>query len=61
MVFMIIIMSAASYFIYIPMTQRYADDFAAVIVSAAHSLQSLPENLHPELQQQLSDDHGLIV
>ena len=61
LVFMIIVMSAASYFIYIPMTQRYADDFAAVIVSAAHSLQSLPENLHPELQQQLSDDHGLIV
>lgn len=60
-VFLIVIMSAASYFIYVPMTQRYADDFAAEIVSAAHSLQSLPENLHPELQQQLSDDHGLIV
>jgi two-component system osmolarity sensor histidine kinase EnvZ len=61
LVFMIIVMSAASYFIYIPMAKRYADDFAAVIVSAAHSLQSLPERLHPELQKQLRDDHGLIV
>ena len=59
--FMIIIVSAAGYFIYIPITQRYADDFAAVIVSAAHSLQSLPEQLHPELKQQLLEDHGLIV
>jgi two-component system osmolarity sensor histidine kinase EnvZ len=59
--FMIIAVSAAAYFIYIPLAQRYADDFSAVIVSAAHSLQSLPEEMHPELQQQLLNDHGLIV
>ena len=59
--FTTIFMSAAFYFIMIPMTQRYSDDFAAVIVSAAHSLQSLPEEMHGELRQQLLEDHGLIV
>lgn len=58
---MIISMIAAVYFIMIPMTKRSADDFAAVIVSAAHSLQSLPEEMHAELKQQLLQDHGLII
>ncbi len=61
LVFMVISMSAAVYFIFIPMAQRSADDFAAVVVSAAHSLESLPEELQPQLQQQLLKDHGLIV
>jgi two-component system osmolarity sensor histidine kinase EnvZ len=60
-VFMLIFVSAAVYFVYIPMAKRHADDFAAVIVSAAHSLQSLPEEMHAELKQQLLQDHGLIV
>lgn len=59
--FMIISLGAAAYFIAIPMAKRSADDFAAVIVSAAHSIQSLPEEMHAELQQQLLQDHGLIV
>jgi len=59
--FMMISVGAAVYFVYIPLAQRYADDFAAVIVSAAHSLQSLPEAMHPELKSQLLQDHGLIV
>ena len=59
--FMIIAVSAATYFIYIPVAKRYAEDFSAVIVSAAHSLQSLPEDMHTELQQQLHNDHGLTV
>lgn len=58
---MIISVSAAVYFIIIPMAKRSADDFAAVIVSAAHSLESLPEEMHAELKQQLLQDHGLIV
>ena len=58
---MIISVSAAVYFIMIPMAKRSADDFAAVIVSAAHSLESLPEEMHAELKQQLLQDHGLIV
>ena len=40
--FMTIAVSAATYFIYIPVAKRYAEDFSAVIISAAHSLQSLP-------------------
>ena len=61
LVFMLIFVSAAIYFVYDPMAKRHADDFAAVIVSAAHSLQSLPEEMHAELKQQLLQDHGLIV
>jgi len=61
LVFMLISVSAAIYFVYNPMAKRHADDFAAVIVSAAHSLQSLPEEMHVELKQQLLQDHGLIV
>ena len=61
LLFMAISMGAVAYFIYIPLAHRNADDFAAVIVSAAHSLQSLPEEMHAELKQQLLDDHGLLV
>jgi len=61
LVFMLISLGTAVYFIAIPMAKRSADDFAAVIVSAAHSIESLPEELHPQLQQQLLQDHGLIV
>jgi len=61
LVFMLIFVSAAVYFVYSPMAKRHADDFAALIVSAAHSLQSLPEEMHAELKQQLLQDHGLIV
>ena len=61
LLFMFVSLGSAVYFIAIPMAERSADDFAAVIVSAAHSLQRLPEELHAELQQQLLVDHGLIV
>ena len=60
-VFMVLSLGSAVYFIAIPMAERSADDFAAVIVSAAHSLQSLPEETHADLKQQLLWDHGLIV
>jgi two-component system osmolarity sensor histidine kinase EnvZ len=59
--FMTVSLGAAAYFIAIPMAKRSADDFAAIIVSAAHSLQNLPEEMHAELKQQLLLDHGLIV
>jgi two-component system osmolarity sensor histidine kinase EnvZ len=59
--FMAISMAAAVYFVYSPMAKRAADDFAAVIVSAAHSLQSLPVEMHGDLKNQLMQDHGLIV
>ncbi len=60
-VFMIVSLGTAVYFIAIPMAERSADDFAAVIVSAAHTLETLPEELHSEFQEQLLGDHGLIV
>jgi len=60
-VFMVLSLGSAIYFIAMPMAKRSADDFAAVIVSAAHSLQSLPEEMHAELKQRLLWDHGLIV
>ena len=59
--FMAISMAAAVYFIYSPMAKRHAEDLAAIIVSAAHSLQSLPVEMHAELKDQLLQDHGLIV
>ncbi len=61
LIFMLVSLGSAVYFIAIPMAKRSADDFAAVIVSAAHSIESLPEEMHAELQQQLLEDHGLIV
>ncbi len=61
LLFVVISIGAVSYFIYFPLAHRDADDFAAVIVSAAHSLQSLPEEMHEELKQRLLEDHGLIV
>ena len=60
-IFMLIFVSAAVYFVYHPMAKRHADDFAAVIVSAAHTLQSFPVEMHPEIKEQLLQDHGLIV
>jgi two-component system osmolarity sensor histidine kinase EnvZ len=61
LVFTITFIGATVYFIVIPAAKRYSDDFAAEIVSAAHSLQSLPLEMHAELQQELLLDHGLIV
>jgi two-component system osmolarity sensor histidine kinase EnvZ len=61
LVFMVVSLGTAVYFIAMPMAERSADDFAAVIVSAAHTLETLPEELHSEFQAQLLVDHGLIV
>lgn len=61
LLFMFVSLGTATYFIAIPMAKRSADDFAAVIVSAAHSMESLPVELRAELQRQLLQDHGLIV
>ncbi len=59
--FMAISMAAAVYFVYNPMAKRHAEDFAGIIVAAAHSLQSLPVELHAELKDRLLQDHGLII
>jgi len=59
--FMLFSFGAAAYFIAIPMAKRSADDFAAIIISAAHSMQSSPKEMHTELKRQLLLDHGLVV
>ncbi len=59
--FTVVSMGAAVYFIMVPMAKRSADDFAAIIVSAAHALQDAPEEQHELLHQELLDYHGLIV
>ena len=59
--FMAISMAAAVYFVYNPMAKRHAEDFAGIIVAAAHSLQSLPVEMHSELKDRLLQDHGLLV
>jgi two-component system osmolarity sensor histidine kinase EnvZ len=59
--FMAISLAAAVYFVYNPMAKRHAEDFAAIIVAAAHSLQDLPVEMHAELKDRLMQDHGLIV
>ncbi len=61
LLFTLVSIGAVTYFVVIPMAKRSADDFAAELVSAAHALQDLPEGRHPELKQELLDDHGLIV
>lgn len=59
--FLVVSTAAAVYFIIVPMMKRSADDFAAELVSAAHALQSLPEEQHPALREELLQDHGLVV
>jgi two-component system osmolarity sensor histidine kinase EnvZ len=61
LVFMLLSFSAAAWFIAIPMARRSADDFAAIIVSAAHAMQSTPKEQHAQLKRQLLLDHGLII
>ena len=61
LLFMFISLAAMVYFVAIPIAQRSADDFAAVIVSGAQSFQKLPEDARQELARQLLLDHGLIV
>lgn len=61
LLFMIISLGTMVYFIAIPMAKRSADDFAAVLVSAAYSYQKLPEDKRTQLQQELLQNHGLIV
>ncbi|MCJ7555350.1 MAG: ATP-binding protein [Gammaproteobacteria bacterium] len=59
--FMLFSFGAAAYFIAIPMAKRSADDFAAIIISAAHSMQNSPKEMHTEIKRQLLLDHGLVV
>lgn len=59
--FLAVSVVATYYFVITPMAKRSADDFAGQLVSAAHTLQSMPEYDHKELREHLLRDHGLIV
>lgn len=52
---------AANYFVFEPMAQRAADDFAAEIISAAHAVQETAAEEHERLKRELLRDHGLVV
>ena len=58
---MVISLGTMVYFVAIPMAQRSADDFAAVIVSGAQNFRNLPEDKRAELAHQLLVNHGLIA
>lgn len=59
--FVVISLGAMVYFIAIPMAQRSADDFSALIISSAQSFQMSPEDEREKLQHHLLVDHGLIA
>ncbi len=58
---MIISLGTMVYFVAMPMAQRSAEDFAAVIVSGAQNFRNFPEDKRAELQHQLLVNHGLIA
>lgn len=43
------------------MAKRSADDFASIIVSAAHTIETLPEDMRADFRQKLLENHGLIA
>jgi two-component system osmolarity sensor histidine kinase EnvZ len=59
--FVIISLGATVYFVAIPMAQRSADDFSALIIASAESFQSAPDDEREEMQDHLLQDHGLIA
>lgn len=59
--FLVIALGTTVYFIEIPMAKRSADDFASIIVSAANTMKTLPEDMQAPYRDQLLRDHGLIV
>jgi len=59
--FVVVSVGATVYFIAIPMAQRSADDFSALLISSAQSFQMTPEDGREEFQHHLLVDHGLIA
>ena len=58
---MIITLSAAVYFVAMPIGKRSADDLAALMILAANTWHETTAEEHTELRQQLLQDHGLAV
>ncbi|NOX69380.1 MAG: HAMP domain-containing protein [Gammaproteobacteria bacterium] len=61
LLFMIITLGAAIYFVAMPIAKRSADDLAALMILAANTWhESVPEE-HANLRQRLMQDHGLAI
>jgi len=61
LLFMVITLSAAVYFMAMPIGKRSADDLAALMILAANTWHETAPAEQPELRQQLLQDHGLAV
>ena len=58
---MIITLSAAVYFVALPLGKRSADDLAALMILAANTWHETTAEQHTQIRQQLLQDHGLAV
>lgn len=58
---MVITLSAAVYFVALPIGKRSADDLAALMILAAHTWYETTTEEHIHLREQLLQDHGLVV
>jgi two-component system osmolarity sensor histidine kinase EnvZ len=61
LLFMVITLSAAVYFVALPIGKRSADDLAALMILAAHTWYETTTEEHVHLREQLLQDHGLVV
>ena len=61
LLFMIITLSAAVYFVALPLGKRSADDLAALMILAANTWHETTAEQHTQIRQQLLQDHGLAV
>ena len=61
LLFMIISLGAAAYFVAMPIARRSADDLAALMILAAKTWHEATPDEYADLRQQLLQDHGLVV
>ena len=61
LLFMVITLSAAVYFVAMPLGKRSADDLAALMILSANSWHETASDEHAQMHQKLLQDHGLSV
>ena len=61
LLFMVITLSAAVYFVALPLGKRSADDLAALMILSANSWHETASDEHAQMHQKLLQDHGLSV
>ncbi len=61
LLFMVITLGAAVYYVAMPIGKRSADDLAALMILAANTWHETTAEEHAQLRQQLLQDHGLAV